>query len=404
MLKKSMFAFLIFLLCFNCSTNVYAYTVDDVRDLLGQERVDDTFTEAEIATIVEQYEKIEKANLYLKLFEIGKEIDINSDLEKKYQELEEKLLVAHENLALSFQGGKSISNVLKDKSKLESLLYEISSLRDIGYDIEVEYIPNIWEEKYKKVQNMVATLNEQYDIGDVGEGMKSPAYNSFSILSPYGFRLNENKDSLIMHNGIDIIVPIGTMVISQWNGIVSKIYESETMGKTIEISHGNNLKTVYSNLSEIKVAVGQRVKQYDVIALSGDTGKVNQGQLHFTVYLDGETINPIYLYGSMGLHAFQTFVSENPERYLEVFEIEKLIKEKPSKEVEKEENSAESPSTGLILDTDAELSVFNKKMFYENLYGSTDNEENKENVEESIETEEEREKRKQEALEKLLNS
>ena len=116
MLKKSMFAFLIFLLCFNCSTNVYAYTVDDVRDLLGQERVDDTFTEAEIATIVEQYEKIEKANLYLKLFEIGKEIDINSDLEKKYQELEEKLLVAHENLALSFQGGKSISNVLKDKS------------------------------------------------------------------------------------------------------------------------------------------------------------------------------------------------------------------------------------------------------------------------------------------------
>ena len=106
----------------------------------------------------------------------------------------------------------------------------------------------------------------------------------------------------------------------------------------------------------------------------------------------------------MGLHAFQTFVSENPERYLEVFEIEKLIKEKPSKEVEKEENSVESPSTGLILDTDAELSVFNKKMFYENLYGSTDNEENKENVEESIETEEEREKRKQEALEKLLNS
>ena len=207
-----------------------------------------------------------------------------------------------------------------------------------------------------------------------------------------------------MHNGIDIIVPIGTMVISQWNGIVSKIYESEMMGKTIEISHGNNLKTVYSNLSEIKVAVGQRVKQYDVIALSGDTGKVNQGQLHFTVYLDGETINPIYLYGSMGLHAFQTFVSENPERYLEVFEIEKLIKEKPSKEVEKEENSVESPSTGLILDTDAELSVFNKKMFYENLYGSTDNEENKENVEESIETEEEREKRKQEALEKLLNS
>ena len=54
MLKKSMFAFLIFLLCFNFSTNVYAYTVDDGRDLLGQERVDDTFTEAEIATKVEK--------------------------------------------------------------------------------------------------------------------------------------------------------------------------------------------------------------------------------------------------------------------------------------------------------------------------------------------------------------
>ena len=87
------------------------------------------------------------------------------------------------------------------------------------------------------------------------------------------------------------------MVLSQWSGVVSKIYTTEHGGKTIEISHGANLKTVYSHLGEILVVVGENVSQYEGIARTGNTGKMVVPHLHFEVILDGSYINPIYLYG-----------------------------------------------------------------------------------------------------------
>lgn len=395
-IKSSLFVFLLF---FICSINVFAYTVDDVRDLVGEERVDDIFTQREIDLIIKQYEKIEKANMYIKLFDIGKEIDINSDLEKMYQELEADLAMAHEKLEKSFQSGKSIDIVLKDKSNLESILHKISSLKDRGYDIEVEYIPNIWEEKYLKVQNVVKDLNEQFDIGEVGENLRIPLDNTFVLLSPYGLRLNPfTFDSVSMHNGIDFSTSLGTRVLSLWNGVVSKVYETESGGKTIEITHGQNLKTIYMHLNEIKVGVGERVKQYDLIGLSGNTGKTTEPHLHLGVYLDDKYVNPIYLFGTKGLQAFKTYVSNNPEDYLKVLEIENEIKDKPSKEIVEEEKEIK-PSTDLIVDVQTD-SMFNKQEFYEHQYDKY-LEEQEENNNES---KEEKEQRKQEVLQELLNS
>lgn len=391
---------IVFLLFFICSINVFAYTVDDVRDLVGEERVDDTFTQGEIDLIIKQYEKIEKANMYIKLFDIGKEIDINSDLEKMYQELEADLAEAHEKLEISFQSGKSIDIVLKDKSNLESILHKIASLRDRGYDIEVEYIPNIWEEKYLKVQNVVKDLNEQFDIGDVGENLKIPLDNTFVLLSPYGLRLNPfTFDSVSMHNGIDFSTVSGTRVLSLWNGVVSKVYETESGGKTVEITHGQNLKTIYMHLNEIKVEIGKRVKQYDLIGLSGNTGKTTEPHLHLGVYLDDKYINPIYLFGTKGLQAFKTYVSNNPEDYLKVLEIENQIKDKPSKEIVEKEKEIK-PSTDLIVDVQVD-SVFNKQEFYEHQYDKYLEEQNQN---EDDESKEEKEQRKQEVLQELLNS
>lgn len=395
-IKSSLFVFLLF---FICSINVFAYTVDDVRDLVGEERVDDIFTQREIDLIIKQYEKIEKANMYIKLFDIGKEIDINSDLEKMYQELEANLAMAHEKLEKSFQSGKSIDIVLKDKSNLESILHKISSLKDRGYDIEVEYIPNIWEEKYLKVQNVVKDLNEQFDIGEVGENLRIPLDNTFVLLSPYGLRLSPfTFDSVSMHNGIDFSTSLGTRVLSLWNGVVSKVYETESGGKTIEITHGQNLKTIYMHLNEIKVGVGERVKQYDLIGLSGNTGKTIEPHLHLGVYLDDKYVNPIYLFGTKGLQAFKTYVSNNPEDYLKVLEIENEIKDKPSKEIVEEEKEIK-PSTDLIVDVQTD-SIFNKQEFYEHQYDKYLGEQEENNNE----SKEEKEQRKQEVLQELLNS
>ena len=354
------------------SVNVFAYTVDDVRDLLGKERVDDKFTQSEINAVISQYSSIEALNQTLRMFEIGKEIDINSELIAEYDRLEKELKEAIDIFANHFQGGSPLSEVLASKSKVESILHKIDSLRDLGMEIDVEYIPNVWTDKYEEVQEVIAEMNSFYDIGEVGEQMRVPYVGRFTIYSPFGTRLNMfTYDSIEVHNGIDFLMEIGTAVRAQWNGVVSKIYTTETGGKTIEISHGNNLTTIYGHLGDIYVVVGERVNQYDRIAKTGNTGEMVKPHLHFGVMLDGEYVNPIYLYGSKGLNAFKTYASTFASSNLEAQRLENEIKEGPSKVVEEVEPTP-------VWATPRENEAFDIKEFYKNLYGE-DNEEEIEN-------------------------
>ena len=359
--------FLYFLVCLQLisllSVNAFAYTVDDVRDLVGKQRVDDKFTAYEIETVITQYNMIEYQNQTLKMFELGKEIDIDSKLIEEYARLEKELEGAIDIFANHFQGGSPISEVLSSKSRVESILHEINSLRNIGMDIDVEYIPNVWDEKYKEVQAVIAEMNAFYDIGDVGEEMRVPYVGLFEIYSPFGTRLNKfTYDTLEVHNGIDFLVELNTTVRAQWNGVVSKIYSTETMGKTIEISHGDNLITIYSHLGDINVKEGDEVSQYQAIAKTGNTGKMAKPHLHFAVKLDGDYINPIYLYGSKGLVAFKTYASIYASSNLEAQRLENQIKPGPSKVVEEEEPVPQWA-------TSREDTTFNLNEYYKNLYG-----------------------------------
>lgn len=358
------------------SVCVFGYTVDDVRDLVGEERVDDKFTQEEINMVIKQYQQVEYENMTLKLFAIGKEIDFDSKVIEEYNRLEKELEGAIDLYANDFQGGKPLSEVLSDRSKVESILHKIDSLRDLGYDIDVEYIPNVWTDKYEEVNAVISEMNSFYDLGDLGQGLKVPYIATFRIYSPFGPRLNKfTYDSVENHTGLDFDIPIGTLVMAQWNGVVSKIYTTETMGNTVEISHGQNLKSIYSHLGKITVEVGQKVNQYDAIAVTGNTGKMVTPHLHFAVYLDGEYINPIYLYGNEGLMAFKTYASTYASANSQIREIEGNLKLSPSKvvEEEKEENS------GLILYVEQE--GFSRDSFLENYHKNKEQEEAPEVIE-----------------------
>lgn len=62
----------------------------------------------------------------------------------------------------------------------------------------------------------------------------------------------------------------------------------------VEITHGDNLKTVYQSLADVKVKQDDEVKQGDAIASAGvsELGKNLGNHLHFEVYEDGQPVNP----------------------------------------------------------------------------------------------------------------
>ena len=63
-------------------------------------------------------------------------------------------------------------------------------------------------------------------------------------------------------------------------------------GKMMLIDHGNGLMSAYSHLSKIYKEDEQWVKQGEYIAEVGMSGRVTGPHLHWSVYLNGEPINP----------------------------------------------------------------------------------------------------------------
>ena len=82
-------------------------------------------------------------------------------------------------------------------------------------------------------------------------------------------------------------------VVSILDGTVKNVKEDSLMGNIVEIEHTNNLTTVYQSLGEVKVSVGDKVSQGDVIATSGQNKITTDtsNALHFEVFYKGEVFN-----------------------------------------------------------------------------------------------------------------
>ena len=87
-------------------------------------------------------------------------------------------------------------------------------------------------------------------------------------------------------------------VVSILDGTIKNVKEDSLMGNIVEIEHTNNLTTVYQSLGEVKVSVGDKVNQGDVIATSGQNKITTDtsNALHFEVFYKGEVFNPEEFY------------------------------------------------------------------------------------------------------------
>ena len=107
---------------------------------------------------------------------------------------------------------------------------------------------------------------------------------------------SQTLDEYIVHTGIDIQAPADTQVLAAGEGTITKVYNDDKLGITIEISHGNGIVTKYSNLSTTKmVGEGDVVKKGQPISGVGSSAlfeSLDSPHLHFEVLKDGVSIDP----------------------------------------------------------------------------------------------------------------
>ena len=100
------------------------------------------------------------------------------------------------------------------------------------------------------------------------------------------------KKASRFHHGIDIKADEGTPVYAAADGIVEFANERGNYGLLVELNHSPSYTTRYAHLSKVAVKPGTKVKQGQLIAYCGNTGKSTGPHLHFEVRKDGKPINP----------------------------------------------------------------------------------------------------------------
>ena len=99
-----------------------------------------------------------------------------------------------------------------------------------------------------------------------------------------------------VHKGVDI-KPKDTLIIeSAFAGTVESVNNSEITGTEIVIDHGNNIKTLYSNLVSASVKAGEKVQQGQEIGNVGKTVSIEASDgahLHFELLVDGKNVDPM---------------------------------------------------------------------------------------------------------------
>jgi hypothetical protein len=120
----------------------------------------------------------------------------------------------------------------------------------------------------------------------------APAVEQAHIAKPQPVR---RARLLFMHDGVDLVAPIGTPIYAASDGVVAGAGPNGGYGNWIRIEHSGKLSTVYGHLSEFApgIEAGVLVSRGELIGFVGNTGRSTGAHLHFEIVSGGKPVDPL---------------------------------------------------------------------------------------------------------------
>ncbi len=148
---------------------------------------------------------------------------------------------------------------------------------------------------WKRIKEETAQIKQARKLDDSRtdflDGFIWPAKGRISGV--YGSQRILNGEPRRPHFGIDVAAPKGTPVYAPAAGVVTLAHPDMFFsGGTLILDHGLQLSSSFLHLSRILVKVGDRVKQGDLIAEIGATGRVTGPHLDWRMNLRKARIDP----------------------------------------------------------------------------------------------------------------
>jgi murein DD-endopeptidase MepM/ murein hydrolase activator NlpD len=187
-----------------------------------------------------------------------------------------------------------------DYKHVVSKLNDVLKIRDSYGNLDkIEAMEIDTSELSLFIREQEAAVKLAIEFVELGEitTVRHPLDNEYKLNSPYGSRVDPTgRRGVHFHSGVDLNANMNTKVLSIFNGVISDIGYNTAVGNYLRIYHGDGIESYYCHLNKVESKLGDEVKQYDVVALSGNTGYLTTGpHLHFNLYIEGDLVDPAIL-------------------------------------------------------------------------------------------------------------
>ncbi|HZK19696.1 MAG TPA: M23 family metallopeptidase, partial [Treponemataceae bacterium] len=129
-----------------------------------------------------------------------------------------------------------------------------------------------------------------------GDLFIKPLRSMYFCSSPYGWRNSPFTGKRSFHAGIDMACNKGTPVYPALAGTVTTAGWSTVYGNYVIVTHHSGYKTLYGHMSNIKAWRGRWVSTDTCLGYVGNTGMSTGPHLHFSIFKNGVSINPVKLW------------------------------------------------------------------------------------------------------------
>ncbi len=219
------------------------------------------------------------------------------ELAASEQVLEEKRAQADKLLDQLIAQGEAFEELIDDSEDKISDLEEQIAKKEKEYDAAKyrEWLATSVPPTTKKPSSSNASSSSGSSSSvPNSKGWRSPLVKSSYVTSAYGMRLHPIKKVWKMHHGVDLQSRKGDKIVAAKSGVVTTTsYESGGAGNYVIINHGDGFSSAYMHMTHYIVKKGQYVNAGQVIGYVGSTGGSTGPHLHFSIYYNGKSVNPV---------------------------------------------------------------------------------------------------------------
>jgi murein DD-endopeptidase MepM/ murein hydrolase activator NlpD len=171
------------------------------------------------------------------------------------------------------------------------------------YNIQkITGIPSKYVSPPKEVSERITLDNQQIGRARSFNDERTDFYQDFiwpaagPISGVYGSQRVFNGTPKRPHFGVDVAAPTGTSVYAPANGLVTLfVPDMYYSGGTMIIDHGHGVSSTFLHLSKGHVEAGTTVKQGDLVAEIGATGRATGPHLDWRINWFKERLDPALL-------------------------------------------------------------------------------------------------------------